>query len=158
MLVFTLSSIGLPGLNGFVGEFMVLLAMFQRAFQEPLPGWGPQLQIMAVLAVFGVVLGAWYMLWLVRRVFFGPLKEPSHGEYEAPPRDLSLREVCALAPLVVFMVWIGVAPSFFLRPMDPTLREVEAAIARPLQQGLQNQEPVAQQPDQPAGENLTRAR
>ncbi|MCO6459088.1 MAG: NADH-quinone oxidoreductase subunit M [Pirellulaceae bacterium] len=158
MLVFTLSSIGLPGLNGFVGEFLVLLAMFQRAWQEPLPGWGLHLKAISVLAVFGVVLGAWYMLWLVQRVFFGPLKHPSGGHDGAPPRDLAPREILALAPLAVVMVWIGVAPNFFLRPMDGPLREVEAAVARPLQEGLQNREPVAEKRPQTGLENLTRAR
>ena len=77
MLVLTLSSIGLPGLNGFVGEFMLLLGMFQRAWTETVPFYAWQYRLIAVMAVSGVVLGAWYMLWLVQRVFFGPLKEPN---------------------------------------------------------------------------------
>ena len=66
MLVFTFSSIGLPGLNGFVGEFMVLLAAFQRAWAGAPVGWQPLLLWLALLALTGVVLGAWYMLWLVQ--------------------------------------------------------------------------------------------
>ena len=82
MLVFTLSSIGLPGLNGFVGEVMVLIGMFQRAWTSSPTASQSQLTVISVLAVTGVVLGAWYMLWLVQRVFFGPLKVPSghHGD------------------------------------------------------------------------------
>lgn len=164
MLVFTLSSIGLPGLNGFVGEFMVLLGTFQLAWENPLPGWQLQLKVIAVLAVFGVVLGAWYMLWLVQRVFFGALREPhEHGsENESgghgPPRDLSLREILALAPLAVLIVWIGVAPHFFLRSMDTTLREVEAAVARPMRQDMQAREAVARGHAPADQEKMTRAR
>ncbi|MFO0906039.1 MAG: NADH-quinone oxidoreductase subunit M, partial [Pirellulales bacterium] len=69
MLVFTFSSIGLPGLNGFPGEFMILTAAFQRGFAELTGPWKFALQSVAVLSVTGVVLGAWYMLWLVKRVF-----------------------------------------------------------------------------------------
>ena len=75
MLLFTLSSIGLPGLNGFAGEFLILLGMFQRAWTDaPRVAGAGRSRSIAVLAVFGVVLGAWYMLWLVQRVFFGPLQ------------------------------------------------------------------------------------
>lgn len=69
MLLFTFSSIGLPGLNGFAGEIMILIGTFQRGFAEAPPLWETWLRIFAVLAVTGVVLGAWYMLWLVQRVF-----------------------------------------------------------------------------------------
>jgi len=116
MLVMTLSSIGLPGLNGFVGEFMLLLGMFQRGFAETAGFWAVQYQVIAVLAVSGVVLGAWYMLHLVQRVFFGPLKEPDHDE--EPVEDLSNREILALAPLSILIVWIGVQPEFFLKRME----------------------------------------
>jgi NADH-quinone oxidoreductase subunit M len=123
MLVFTLSSVGLPGLNGFTGEFLLLLGMFERGFAGPPVDWAFQFQTIAVLAVVGVVLGAWYMLWLVQRTFFGPLREPV-DEGHAPVRDLAFREVAALAPLVVFIVWIGVQPRVFLDPMSPTLDHV----------------------------------
>jgi NADH-quinone oxidoreductase subunit M len=126
MVFMALASIGLPGLNGFVGEFLVLLAMFQRAFGGgTMPGtlsdpWLPQYRVITLLALSGVVLGAWYMLSLVRRVFFGPQKPR-----EAPAvRDLGLREVAALAPLAAVIVWIGVSPAFFLDRMAPTLGEL----------------------------------
>ncbi len=123
LLVFTFSSIGLPGLNGFAGEFLLLIGMFQRAFA--MEGvWATQMQWVAVLAVLGVVLGAWYMLWLVERTFFGPLKEPSS---HSPPRDLAPREVAALLPLVVFIVWIGIRPETFLAPMRPALQATTQA-------------------------------
>ena len=129
MVVLTLASIGLPGLNGFVGEFLVLLGMFQRS-QAPLPlHLSLQYGLIAVLAVAGVVLGAWYMLGLVQKVFFGPLRVPGHERDKhaaAPVQDLCLREVLALAPLVVFIVWIGVWPQFFMARMSPTLDRLTA--------------------------------
>ncbi len=82
MLLFTFSSIGLPGLNGFVGEFLVLTGMFQRGWVGPT--WmQSSLMWIAILSVTGVVLGAWYMLYLVQRVFYGPLYEPAghHGDH-----------------------------------------------------------------------------
>ncbi len=139
MLVFTLSSIGLPGLNGFVGEFLVLIGMFQRAFATAPGAWTLPLRVIAVTAVLGVVLGAWYMLWLVERVFFGQLREPSH-ESDHPsdlPSDLGPREILALVPLVIFVVWIGVRPDDFLRPMAGTLNQVTQTV----DQAYQRQHP-----------------
>jgi NADH-quinone oxidoreductase subunit M len=131
MLLFTLSSIGLPGLNGFAGEFLLLTGMFQRAWSGAPAGLGDQFLWIAVLAVFGVVLGAWYMLWLVQRVFFGPLRETTDGGgSHGPIRDLSVREIAALAPLAVFVFWIGIWPDFFLRPIAPSLNQATIAAQR----------------------------
>ncbi|MBI1901336.1 MAG: NADH-quinone oxidoreductase subunit M [Planctomycetia bacterium] len=133
LVLFTLSSIGLPGLNGFAGELLLLIGMFQRGMA---PGpHGTQLLWIAVLSVTGVVLGAWYMLYLVQRTMFGPLREPrpAHGAPEhshAPVRDLSRREVYALLPLVVFIVWIGVQPSFFLTRTSRTLDPLASSLDR----------------------------
>ncbi|MGE0755364.1 MAG: NuoM family protein [Pirellulaceae bacterium] len=147
MLVFTFSSIGLPGLNGFVGEFMVLLAAFQRAWTGSPASWQFTLQLLAVLAVSGVVLGAWYMLWLVQRVFFGPLREPrSHhevGSHATATADLSWREIAALAPLAVLIVWIGVQPGFFLSRMQPTLNGVASLVESSMLDRLRSDERVA---------------
>ena len=79
MLLFTLSSIGLPGLNGFAGEILILIGAFQRGWSASAGPLEVSLRWASVLALSGVVLGAWYMLWLVQRVFFGPLREPRHG-------------------------------------------------------------------------------
>jgi len=130
MLVMTLSSIGMPGLNGFVGEFLLLLGIFQRGWVETAPFYAWQFRIIAVLAVSGVVLGAWYMLWLVQRVFFGPLKEPKTDIPHEPVRDLCFREIFALALLVIFIVWIGVQPRFFLDRMSPTLNNLNAGMIK----------------------------
>jgi NADH-quinone oxidoreductase subunit M len=129
MLLFTLSSIGVPGLNGFAGEFLLLSGAFQRGWTEAAGSWWLAGRVMSVLAVSGVILGAWYMLWLVQRVFFGPLHEPAHGAGGHEVHDLNAREVCALAPLVVFVVWIGIVPQHFLQPMADSLDPMAQQIA-----------------------------
>jgi NADH-quinone oxidoreductase subunit M len=122
MLVFTFSSIGLPGLNGFAGEFLLLAGMFQRAWAEAPMIFRGQWIAIAVLAVSGVILGAWYMLWMVERVFFGPLHEGGeHHDDSHPVPDMKPREMAALIPLVVLMVWIGLTPNTFLEPMATDL-------------------------------------
>jgi NADH-quinone oxidoreductase subunit M len=104
-LVVTLSSIGLPGTNGFVGEFLVLLG----AFRTHVP-W-------AVVGATGVILSACYMLWMFQRVVFGPV---THEENRGLA-DLGLRERLVFAPLLVLIFWMGVAPQPFLDRMQPAL-------------------------------------
>jgi NADH-quinone oxidoreductase subunit M len=125
MLVLALASIGLPGLNGFAGEWLILTGMFQLAWADAPGPLAAQYRVIAVLAAGGVVLAAWYMLQLVERVFFGPLREPKRHPGEPPVRDLCFREIMTLAPLVAVIVWIGVQPQFFLDRMNPTLDEIE---------------------------------
>jgi NADH-quinone oxidoreductase subunit M len=142
MVLFTFSSIGVPGLNGFAGEFLILLGAFQRAWADAPLLLRSSLLAAAVFSVSGVVLGAWYMLWLVQRLFFGPLKEPtaahgaantaSHDAEEHEIQDLSIREILALAPLAVFVIWIGVRPGDFLQPMQPTLELARRSAAAAL--------------------------
>ena len=96
-LIVTFSSIGLPGLNGFVGEFLILVG----AFQVHRPA--------AVLATTGIIFAAVYLLWMYQRVIFG---EVTHEENRRLP-DLSLREWVILVPVLVFIVWIGVYPVTF---------------------------------------------
>ncbi len=133
MLVFTFSSIGLPGLNGFAGEFLILIGTFQRAWFDQPAVHPEQLRLISVLAVSGVVLGAWYMLWMVQRVFFGPLREPERVKSEPDIRDLGWRESLALAPLAVLVVWIGLQPGFFLRRMTPALDAASVAATKSLE-------------------------
>jgi len=83
-----------------------------------------------VLATSGVVLGAWYMLSLIRRVFFGPLV---HREHAHPVHDLTWREIIALTPLCAIIVWIGVQPGFFLQRMAPALDKLSVAANEKLQ-------------------------
>ena len=131
MIIFTLSSIGMPGLNGFAGEIMILIGMFQRAFAQGPDALAPTLKPIAVLAVTGVVLGAWYMLWLVQRVFFGPLREP-HMDGDHAVRDLNAREIAALVPLAVLALWIGLHPNFYLQKMQPVVNSVTDVAAAAL--------------------------
>jgi len=121
-LVLTLSSIALPGLSGFVGEFLLLLGMFQRGWGDAPTGCWMQFRVISVLSVSGVALGAWYMLWMYQRVFFGPStdKKPAGSVIH----DLSPREILILTPLAVMIFWIGLQPRFFLDRMAPTLREL----------------------------------
>jgi len=143
-MLFTFSSIGLPGLNGFVGEFMILAGSFQRAWAGVSPAWQAAYLTMALLAVAGVVLGAWYMLWAVERVLFGPSREPpqgsashghdshaSHGGHDAHGHashaatdDLAWHELAALLPLAVFVFWIGLVPATFLEPTAGAVRGI----------------------------------
>jgi NADH-quinone oxidoreductase subunit M len=102
------------------------------------------LRVISVLAVAGVVLGAWYMLRLIERVFFGPLREPKiehHGDAAShapsapsPPADLCSREIFALAPLAAVILWIGVWPEFFLAPMRPAVDRLGTAAAQAVEQ------------------------
>jgi len=104
----TMSSIGLPALNGFVGEFLILLGAFLAS-----PG-------MAVVATSGVVLGAAYMLWMYRRVMFGPLENPENRGLI----DLDLREKVVMVAIVIPIVWIGIHPETFLRRIEPSVMEL----------------------------------
>ena len=103
-LVVTLSSIGLPGTNGFVGEFLILLGAFRA---HPWAGG---------LGTLGVVLGAVYMLTMYKHVFFGPVTNAVNRQL----KDLSAREVLAVAPIIVLIFWIGLYPKPFLDRIEPT--------------------------------------
>ncbi len=103
-LIVTLSSIGLPGLNGFVGEFLILLGSFKSLFLGT--------HAYAAVAATGVIFSAVYMLWMVQRVFFGKITNPENLKLI----DLSKREVATMIPIIIFIVWIGVYPATFLSP------------------------------------------
>jgi NADH-quinone oxidoreductase subunit M len=105
-MVVTLASIGLPGLNGFVGEFLILAGSWKVY------------PVAVVFAGLGIVFGAVYMLWMVQRVFWNPL---THEENRSLS-DVNLREIVAVTPLLVFIVWIGVHPTTFLSPMEAAVR------------------------------------
>src|SRR5262249_38917395 len=107
-LLVTLSSIGLPGLNGFVGEFLILLGAFR---------WDPR---MAVFAATGVILSATYMLWMFQRVNYGPVS----NEKNAGLRDLVPREWAVLVPVIAVAVLMGVLPNIFLSSIEPSVDRV----------------------------------
>lgn len=105
-MVLTLASMGLPGMNGFIGEFLILLGAFKAKM------------IFGVLGAFGVILGAAYMLWLYQQVFFQKLKPKYIKERFT---DLSLRETLILVPLIVLIFWIGVYPDTVLSYMHTSV-------------------------------------
>jgi len=104
-LIVTLSSIGLPGLNGFVGEFLVLLGTFGVNRGR------------AVFAATGVILSAIYMLWMYQRVIWGEIT----NDHNKNLPDLGRREHAMLIPLVILMIWMGIYSNHFLRPMDASV-------------------------------------
>jgi NADH-quinone oxidoreductase subunit M len=137
----SLSSIGLPGLNGFVGETLVLMGMYNvQTYQV----YGPTL---TAFATGGIVLGAWYMLTLLRRVFFGKVKEPHHDGH-GPVADLNGRELSALVPIAAACLLLGCYPKPFLDTIKPEVQLV-ARIAREARDRLHDQA-AAGAPAQPA--------
>jgi NADH-quinone oxidoreductase subunit M len=112
-MIITMSSIGLPTLNGFIGEFAILVGAFQ------LPN-----KIWAVCAVTGIVLGAGYMLWLYQRTMFGKLDKPENMQLA----DLNARELVTLVPLVLLAFWIGLYPRPFFRILDQPVQKLEQQV------------------------------
>jgi len=112
----SLSSIGLPFLNGFVGEALIFLGMYDVR------------PALAVIGTAGIVLGAWYMLTLVRHVFFGPVKEPSH-EGHGVIGDLNFREIVTLLPIVVLCLLLGLFPQPAIDAARPDLKVIADILA-----------------------------
>ncbi len=106
LTVVALSSIGLPGLNGFVGEFLVLLGSFG---EYP---WATG------IATTGVIFAAAYMLWALQRIIYNPLDKPENASL----RDLTARELVVLLPLIAGIVWLGLYPRPVLDRMEPATR------------------------------------
>jgi NADH-quinone oxidoreductase subunit M len=119
-LIVCLSSLGLPGLNGFVGEFLILVGAFQ------VNGW------LAAAATTGIIFAAVYLLWMYQRVAFGEIRHEANRHL----RDLTPREWALLAPVLVMIVWIGVYPRTFTSTTEATVQaliaqvESKAAVAR----------------------------
>ena len=113
MLLFvSLSSIGLPGLNGFVGEFLILLG----SFKSPVLGsWW-----FTVFAASGVIFAAVYLLWMYQRVVFGEVTNPKLSTLT----DLNVREIFVMIPIIVFIVWIGIYPGTFLNVSEKSTTKV----------------------------------
>ena len=113
-LIITMSSIGLPGTNGFIGEFMALAGAF---FSRTPIGFGTSWFVMTLLATTGVIFAAVYMLHAVLRMFWGKV---THEENESLP-DINRRETLAVLPLIFMVFWIGLYPKFFLDKMNPAV-------------------------------------
>jgi len=105
LMIMTLSSVALPGTNGFIGEFLILLGAWQAV-----PG-------LTVIAALGVVFGAVYMLWLVQRMMFGPITRKENEELT----DMSWREIAVMLPLIVAVFAMGIYPQFFFNKMEPSV-------------------------------------
>lgn len=112
-VITTLSSVGLPGLNGFVGEYLILYGSFQAS-----PLW-------SVIGLSGVIFGAVYLLMATRRMLFGPLESPENRALS----DLGAREIGLMLPLVALVFWLGVSPNTFLSKTQPALDQVNLRIA-----------------------------
>jgi NADH-quinone oxidoreductase subunit M len=124
MVFICLTSIGLPGLNGFVGEVLVFMGIFD--LQSPTVDG----MVLGIIGTSGIILGAWYLLTMLWRVFFGPVKEPEHDGH-GPVGDLNGRELAALVPIAVACVWLGVFPQpvldTFQRDVNVVARIAEKA-------------------------------
>jgi NADH-quinone oxidoreductase subunit M len=107
-LIITLASIGLPGLNGFVGEFLIMLGAFR---------WDSRFVVGAGL---GVILSAVYMLWMFQRVYYGDVTNEANRSLP----DLQPREWASVIPICAISVFMGVFPAVFLRPMEPAIQRV----------------------------------
>jgi len=107
-MIVTLSSIGLPGTNGFVGEFTILLGTFKSNV------------VYAVIAAVGIILAAIYMLWMYQRIMFGKVTNSENEKL----KDLNLREKIILIPLIVAIFWIGIYPVNFFKKMEPSVKSL----------------------------------
>ena len=115
-MIIALSSIGLPLLNGFIGEFLILLGTFASTV--------PHAKTFTVLATSGVILSAVYLLWMLQKVLFGETDKPENQKLE----DLDVREKAALIPLVAMAILMGVLPMLFLRSTQADVNKVRDAV------------------------------
>ena len=143
-VVITMSSIGLPGTNGFVGEFLILAGSF---FSRTPIGFGSSWFVMTLLAATGVIFAAVYMLHAVLRMFWGKVV---HAENESLT-DLNSREVLSLLPLIAMVFWIGLYPKFFLDKMNPSVDSFVADFTVRYQEGVRTGEPRLVDFDELAG-------
>jgi NADH-quinone oxidoreductase subunit M len=134
MVLFTLASLGLPGLNGFVGEFLCLMGTFVAEHDQPAGYPGVMGPWFAVVAAVGLILGAMYLLIMIGKVVWGPLKVPgasadphehAHGDqgHGALSRDLNFREVAILLPIAAACLVTGLYPRMMLDVTEPSVRE-----------------------------------
>ena len=123
-LIMTMSSIGLPLLNGFIGEFVIM----QGAFQKNI--WW------AVAGGSGIVLGAAYMLWLYQRTMFGKLDNPANEKLQ----DMNLREWVVMVPLIIVAFWIGLYPAPFFKALDKPVNKLVEKVQPGYMQGAPRME------------------
>lgn len=136
MVLFTLASVGLPGLNGFVSEFLCILGAFQSGAAWGVAGTrGPLGPWFGAVAATGMIVSAIYLLYMVGRIVFGPLREPhAHDGGHEPsllPADLNIREVTALVPLAALCIALGVYPTPVLRSLEEPMTRLMAQTSEP---------------------------
>jgi NADH-quinone oxidoreductase subunit M len=119
-LLVTLASVALPGMNGFIGEFLILIGAFGSTAMEGA-------RIFTAIAATGVILSAVYMLWMFQRVNYGPITNDKNRGL----RDLSVREWVVILPVCAMAIFMGVVPGVFLAPMEPAVRKVVEQIVPP---------------------------
>ncbi|MCX7762371.1 MAG: NADH-quinone oxidoreductase subunit M [Candidatus Kryptonium sp.] len=117
-MIVALSSLGLPGLNGFVGEFLILLGSFKSKFLGT--------SAFAIFAALGVILAAVYLLTAYQRIFFGKVTKPENEKI----KDLNLREAISLVFVLIFIVWIGVYPYTFLKKSESNVKKIVEQMER----------------------------
>ena len=113
LMIAMLSSIGLPGLNGFIGEFLILIGSFKSPV---LNNWW-----FTIFAASGVIFAAVYLLWMYQRVVFGPV---TNDELKHELTDMNLREMIVMIPIFIFIVWIGVYPGTFLKLTEASTQSI----------------------------------
>lgn len=116
-LIVALSSAGLPGTNGFIGEFLILMGAFYQGHMQYLASGSNTGYLLVAGAGTGLILGAFYLLWMIERVFFGPVVHDRVRDI----KDMTLREVAVFVPLIVMIFWMGVYPQPFLDRMAPSV-------------------------------------
>jgi NADH-quinone oxidoreductase subunit M len=121
------SSLGLPGTNGFIGEFLILVGTFK---QEALG-----FQVFAIVGASGVILGAVYLLWMYQRAIFGPVHEPEVDGHRVHLSDLTSREILVLVPFVALIFWIGIYPKPFLDRTAASITQVSEQMQRAAENG-----------------------
>jgi NADH-quinone oxidoreductase subunit M len=112
-MIAALSSIGLPGMNGFVGEFLVLLGFFQVS------------GFITAFATSGVILAACYILWMFQRVMFLELKNPKNENLT----DINLREKITIIPLIILIFWIGLYPKPFMKTFEASVNHLVSKVS-----------------------------
>jgi NADH-quinone oxidoreductase subunit M len=109
----TFSSIGLPGLNGFIGEFLILLGAFKAG-----------MYVVCAIAATGIILGAVYMLHMYQKVMFGEITRKENEDI----KDMNVREILVMAPIIILIFWIGLYPKPFLKIMEPAVNHVVSRV------------------------------
>lgn len=125
-IILTFASIGLPGTNGFIGEFLIIFGAFKAK------------KIIGVFAATGIILGAGYMLWLYQNIFFQDVNPDYEASGKHPVADINMREIITLIPLFILVFWIGFYPNTFLEYMHASVSNLIEQVNRTAYAGQEN--------------------